>query len=89
MSKKITLKQALDASSSEYVDSVAVVGYAYSGPMDQDVTMTLADECEITFDQQQEIELNNGVAIVISDDGAEFYMLFMVTRRLNLSDVEE
>lgn len=89
MSKKITLKQALDASSSEYVDSVAVVGYAYSGPMDQDVTMTLADECEITFDQQQEIELNNGVALVRDEDGAEFYMLFMVTRRLHISDVEE
>lgn len=90
MSFTTTLQEALNASSTEYVEGEEVSAYHYTGEdFDDKVILGLAITPEVTFDLQQEIEVDSrGYATVKDVEGFSHRIYFEVNRPLTASDME-
>ena len=92
MSFTTTLQKALNASSTEYVEGAEVSAYHFHYPGDtfaDKVRLGLANDSEVTFDLQQEIEVNRwGYATAKDVEGFSHRIYFEVKRPLAARDME-
>lgn len=86
-----TLQKALNVSSTEYVEGAEVSAYHYPGDtLDDKVHLYLANDSEVTFDLQQEIEVDSrGHATAKDVEGFSHRICFEVNRPLAARDMED
>ena len=91
MSFTTTLQKALNVSSTEYVEGAEVSAYHYPGDtLDDKVRLDLANDSEVTFDLQQEIEVDSrGHATAKDVEGFSHRICFEVNRPLAARDMED
>lgn len=90
MSFTTTLQKALNVSSTEYVEGAEVSAYHYPGDtLDDKVRLDLTDDSEVTFDQQQWVEVSGtGHGWAVDTEGTRRRIYFVVHRPLCADDVE-